>query len=168
MILVVDYFLTRVVNLWWKFLYLVPRKKYTIDQSFNFNGKYIEFYGEGEIIIDRDSYMGSYSTIQSSKGYQVKIGKKCKISHNVRIYTSTLIADQDLSLSPLLEKKGNVMIGNYVWIGANVFINPGITIGDNSIIGSNSTITKNVLPCQIVGGVPAKLIRHKNLDQIVH
>ncbi|MBP7477185.1 MAG: acyltransferase [Chitinophagales bacterium] len=161
MIKLFDYFLTRIVNLWWRILYRIPRSKYNIHPSFRFNGKYIEFYGKGEIIIDRDSYIGSYSTVQASDGCKVQIGHRCKISHNVRIYTSTLEADQDMLKDELMEKHGDVIIGNGVWIGANVFINPNVNIGDNSIIGSNSVVTKDVKQSEIVGGVPSKLIRMK-------
>ena len=48
------------------------------------------------------------------------------------------------------------------------FVNPGVNIGSNSIIGANSVVTKDVLPNSIVGGVPAKLIRYKNLERPVN
>lgn len=88
------------------------------------------------------------------------------ISHNVRMYTSSAIADQDFSFLPLKEKKGNIIIGNNVWIGANVFINPGIIIGDNSVIGANSVVTKDIPNNSIFGGCPAKLIRFKKSSDI--
>lgn len=51
----------------------------------------------------------------------VQIGKRCAISHNVRIYTTTNIADQDFS-RPREAKSGNVIIHDDVWIGTKVFI----------------------------------------------
>ena len=45
----------------------------------------------------------------------------------------------------------------------NVFINPNIIIGDNVIVGANSVVTKNLEPNGIYGGVPAKLIRFKDV-----
>ena len=48
--------------------------------------------------------------------------------------------------------KGNLIIGNDVWIGYNSTIMAGIEIGDGAIIGANSTVTKNVPPYTIVGG----------------
>ncbi len=158
------YFVIRLSNLYYKCLYKNYRYKYDINKTFIFNGKAIDFYGEGEISADCNSYIGSYSTIQAVKKYKVSIGKDCMISHNVRIYTSSAIADQNFSLKPLKEKYGNVKIGDAVWIGANVFINPGITIGNNAIVGANSVLTKDVPDFAIVGGVPAKIIRMKTID----
>ena len=62
-----------------------------------------------------------------------------------------------------MEHYEDVIIGNGVWIGANVFINPNIIIGDNVIVGANSVVTKNLEPNGIYGGVPAKLIRFKDV-----
>lgn len=139
------------------------RKKYTIAPTFRFNGKDIVFYGEGTIICKNKSYIGSYSTLHAKEGYAIEIGEGCQISHNVRCYTTSNIADQDFKIKPLKSKSGNITIGNYVWIGANVFINPGITIGDNAVIGANSVVTKNVEENGIYAGVPAKLIRFKSI-----
>ena len=138
-------------------------RKYNLPPSFRFNGENIMIYGKGMFIAGPDTYIGSYSTIQLSEGYKVEIGKGCRISHNVRIYTRSLNGDTDLSDKRMYSyKTGDVIIEDYVWIGANVFINPGITIGSNAIVGANSVLTKDVAPNSIVGGVPARLIRIKN------
>lgn len=139
------------------------KKRYNITSNFEFNGTDIRIYGVGELKLGNNSYIGSYSTIQLTKGRKVVIGDYCQISHNVRIYTSTADPNQDFTIKKIKPPKtGNITIGNGVWIGANVFINPGINIGDNSVLGANSMITKDVPPNAIVGGVPAKLIRYKS------
>jgi acetyltransferase-like isoleucine patch superfamily enzyme len=61
-----------------------------------------------------------------------------------------------------------VAIGHDVWIGNNVIIMDGITIGDGAIIASGAVVTKNVEPYAIVGGVPAKLIRHRFSPQHIN
>jgi maltose O-acetyltransferase len=139
------------------------KAKYSIDPTFRFNGEDILFYGDGLISCGANSYIGSFSTIQTYQNCKVVIGRGCSISHNVRIYTQTNIADQDFSKIPLIEKTGDVIIEDYVWIGANVFINPGVKIGSNSIVGANAVVTKDVEPNSIVGGVPAILIRYKKI-----
>lgn len=57
--------------------------------------------------------------------------------------------------------KGNVIIGNDVWIGHNATIMAGVTIGDGAIIAANSTVVKDVAPYAIVGGNPAKELKKR-------
>jgi len=57
--------------------------------------------------------------------------------------------------------KGDVVIGNDVWIGENSIIMSGITIGDGAIIANNSHIVKNVEPYSLVGGNPGKFIKYR-------
>lgn len=145
--------------------FFIYRKVYSLSETFRFNGKEIQFYGEGKIFCGDNSYIGNLSTIQASKDCFVKIGTNTSISHNVRIYTSSNDANQDMNSSDGKNKVfGNVTIGNGVWIGANVFINPGITIGDNVVVGANSVVTKDLQSNGIYGGVPAKLIRYKEYE----
>jgi maltose O-acetyltransferase len=145
-----------------EYRYETYRRIYQIAPSFKFNGWDILLYGPGQINFGEDSYIGIGSTVEADTNYCVSIGKRCSVSHNVRIYTTTNIADQDFSL-PSKKKSGNVVIKDNAWIGANVFINPGVTIGANSIIGANSVVTRDVPDWAIVAGVPARLIRMKRL-----
>lgn len=62
------------------------------------------------------------------------------------------------------DNKGDIVIGNDVWIGYEAVILSGVTIGDGAIIGSRAVVTKDVPPYTIVGGVPAKPIR-KRFDE---
>ena len=59
------------------------------------------------------------------------------------------------------EKKELILIGNDVWIGCNTIITRGVKIGDGAVIAAGSVVTKDVEPYTIVGGVPAKMIRHR-------
>lgn len=57
--------------------------------------------------------------------------------------------------------KGDIHIGNDVWIGYNATIMSGVTVGDGAIIAANSTVVKDVEPYSIVGGNPAIEIRKR-------
>jgi acetyltransferase-like isoleucine patch superfamily enzyme len=59
------------------------------------------------------------------------------------------------------KSKGDVLIGNDVWIAANVTIMSGVKIGDGAIIANNSHVIKDVDPYTIVGGNPAKKIKKR-------
>lgn len=62
------------------------------------------------------------------------------------------------------DNKGDIVIGNDVWIGYEAVILSGVTIGDGAIIGTRAVVTKDVPSYTIVGGVPAKPIR-KRFDE---
>ena len=59
------------------------------------------------------------------------------------------------------DNKGDIVIGNDVWIGYEAVIIAGVTIGDGAIIGARAVVTKDVEPYTIVGGVPAAPIRKR-------
>lgn len=65
------------------------------------------------------------------------------------------------------DNKGDIIIGNDVWIGFEAVILAGVTVGDGAIIGTRAVVTKDVAPYTIVGGVPAKPIRKRFDDQTI-
>lgn len=168
--MIIDAFICKIFsfleNRKWCYLYSQYFVKYKLPASFKFNGYGISIYGEGDFTAGENSYIGQNCSIQISKGYCCSIGRNCRLAHNIRIYTESTVADINLDINPFdtnKKKKGNVIIGNGVWIGVNVFINPGICIGDNVVIGANSVVTKDLEANPVYGGVPAKLIRKKSV-----
>ena len=65
------------------------------------------------------------------------------------------------------DNKGNIVIGNDVWIGYEAVILAGVTIGDGAIIGTRAVVAKDVEPYSIVGGIPAKEIRKRFSPDII-
>ena len=63
------------------------RNKYAIDPSFYFNGNGIILYGDGQMILGKNSYIGWNSIIESERNCIVKIGNGCMISPFVSIRT---------------------------------------------------------------------------------
>lgn len=57
--------------------------------------------------------------------------------------------------------KGVVVIGSNVWLGDKVTILPNVKIGDGAIIGANSVVTKDIPPCCVAVGIPAKIVKSK-------
>lgn len=57
--------------------------------------------------------------------------------------------------------KGDVVIGNDVWIGYKATIMAGVSIGDGAIIAANATVVKDVEPYAVVGGNPATEIKKR-------
>lgn len=60
-------------------------------------------------------------------------------------------------------KPAMVCIGADVWIGSGVIILPGVIIGEGCVVAAGSIVTKNVPPYSIIAGVPAKLVKQRQL-----
>lgn len=65
------------------------------------------------------------------------------------------------------DNKGNIVIGNDVWIGYEAVILAGVTIGNGAVIGTRAVVTKDIPPYTIVGGVPAKPIRKRFTQETI-
>jgi acetyltransferase-like isoleucine patch superfamily enzyme len=107
----------------------------------------------------------------------LKVGKYCSIAEGVTIVlggehkTSWIttypfwVALKEFSSFPAHSgTKGDVVIGNDVWIGLNSLILSGVSIGDGAVIGAGSVVATNVDPYAIMAGNPARLIK-KRFDQ---
>lgn len=57
--------------------------------------------------------------------------------------------------------KGDVVIGNDVWIGQGVTILSGVHVGDGAVLAAESVVTKDVPPYAVVAGNPARCVRHR-------
>ena len=114
---------------------------------------------------------------------QLIIGKFVQIAHGVQIITSSANHQMDgFSTYPFAvfgepwcsaykatwPNPGNTMIGDDVWIGHQALIMPAVTIGPGAMIGAGSVVTKDVAPYTIVAGNPAKMIRKRFDDDVIH
>ena len=118
-------------------------------------------------------------------GDRLKIGKFCSIACGAKfLFTSANHALRSLSTYPFpiffeewgldvkdirqaWDNRGDIVIGNDVWIGFEAVILSGVTVGDGAIIGSRAVVTKDVPPYTIVGGVPARPIRRRFEDAVI-
>ncbi|MBB4806602.1 virginiamycin A acetyltransferase [Chryseobacterium defluvii] len=64
--------------------------------------------------------------------------------------------------------KGDIVVGNDVWIGAQSIILSGVSVGDGAVIATNSVVTKDVPPYAIVGGSPANVIKYRFSEEIIN
>ncbi len=112
------------------------------------------------------------------------IGKYCSIACGARfLFNSANHTMRSLSTYPFpifydewehgiwadkaWDNKGDIVIGNDVWIGYEAVVMAGVTIGDGAIIGTRAVVTKDVPPYTIVGGVPAKPIRKRFSEDVI-
>ena len=118
-------------------------------------------------------------------GDRLMIGKFCSIACGVRFlftagnhrmgslatYCFPVFFDEwgleGKTITEAWDNKGDIVIGNDVWIGYEAVIMAGVHIGDGAIIGTQAVVTKDVPPYTIVGGVPAKPIRRRFDDRTI-
>jgi acetyltransferase-like isoleucine patch superfamily enzyme len=107
-------------------------------------------------------------------GGTLRIGRYCSIASGVTIllggehhtdwvttYPFSLMVPAAVGLPGYPRTKGDVKIGNDVWLGYEALILSGVTIGDGAVIGARSVVTRDVEPYAVVAGSPARMIRHR-------
>lgn len=110
---------------------------------------------------------------------RVEIGKYCSIAAGVkfiaggehdkgRVSTFPFSKKFDLSIEKIESfSKGDIIVGNDVWIGTDTMILSGVKIGNGAIVAARSVVTKDVPDYAIVGGNPAGIIKMRfNQTQI--
>ena len=55
--------------------------------------------------------------------------------------------------------RGDVNIGNDVWLASGCTILSGVTIGDGAVIAARSVVTRDVEPYAVMAGNPARFVR---------
>lgn len=131
---------------------------------------------EKGVALDRVSLEGAVSIgafTYANKNADIRhavIGRYCSIAENVRISPGSHATDW-LSTHPMLllgstnpyqaAPKTPTHIGNDVWIGAGATVMPSVRIGDGAVIAASAVVSRDVEPFAVMGGVPAKMIRHR-------
>lgn len=115
------------------------------------------FFHIGNFSMGKNSVINFGCYIDNRRG--IFIGDNVGIAHNTKIYTLGHNID-----SPMFETKGApVIIKNGVFIFSNVIIMPGVTINENAVVLPGSIVTGDVEEFAVVGGLPAKVLRYRNV-----
>lgn len=91
----------------------------------------------------------------------VEIGDNCLIGHQVVFATLNHALDPELRAGMY---PAPIKLGKNVWVGSHATLLAGVTVGDNSVIAAGAVVTRDVPANTVVGGVPAKVIRHIEHD----
>lgn len=109
------------------------------------------------------------------RGNRVKIGRNVVVMNNslfmaaggITIEDDVMVAanvqlisnNHDLYDHQILTCKP-VRLKRNCWIGAGATILPSITVGENAVVAAGAVVTKDVEDNTVVGGNPAKIIKH--------
>lgn len=132
---------------------------------------------------DLDIGKGSYGGLiirKFDQTTQFKMGKYCSLASDVQImlggehrpdwvttYPFNVRDDRHSEIRGHPASKGDVIIGNDVWIGTEAIIMSGVSIGDGAVVAARSVVTKDVPPYAIVGGNPAKMIKKRFEESVI-
>lgn len=109
----------------------------------------------GEVRVGYRSYANLCTLRNVSIGRFCSIGRGCSIG--AAKHRLDLISSHPSIAGPSNEER--VVIGHDVWIGDQSIVLSGVTIGTGAVVGAGAVVTKDVAPYEIVGGIPAKLIK---------
>ena len=143
-------------------------RKNNLD-NFTTIGKYL--FDQSKVLIGKGTY-GELNIIQFERTCgMVKIGNFCSIAPNVTFITDGEHAYNTISTYPFASKylkknnetltKGDIEVGDDVWICYGSTILSGVNIGQGAIVAAGAVVTKDVAPYAIVAGVPAKVIKYR-------
>ncbi len=105
-------------------------------------GEYAYLGGAGGLSIGDDCIIGQYFS--------------CHPENHLYSDTDSLIRNQGVT------RKGITIEAN-CWIGSKVTVLDGVSIGEGSVIAAGAVVTKSFPANAIIGGVPAKLIKTREV-----
>lgn len=125
-------------------------------------------YSDGNITLRgdlTDVIIGKFCSIAGS------VAMDCGFSHNTKLVTTfpfeAKFPERFGHLKTHFVSKGNIVIGNDVWIGEHVLVMSGVHVGDGAVLAARAVVTKNVRPYEIVAGIPARHIKFRFSQKII-
>jgi len=151
-------------------------KKKHRDRNLVFHGS-----TQPKLNIGAHTYANGLTIYCWNSDFELSIGKYCSIADNVTVIAGGEHHMEWVSTYPFADRwklvsekeqpkaldKGEIKIGNDVWVGHGATILSGVIIGDGAVIGAMAVVTKNVEPYSVVAGNPAKFIKRRFPDSIV-
>ena len=110
----------------------------------------------GKLIIRQGTYINRYSMLDAHK--HLEIGRNCMIGPHCYLTDGNHGTTLGMPIINQPMQHRAVIIEDNVWLGAGVIILSGVRVGQGAVIGAGAVVTKDVLPNNIVVGVPGRSI----------
>ena len=137
----------------------------------------MDIFREDMISAGKGSY-GELNVVSFGDSSKLKIGNYVSIAQNVTFILDAEHPLDHISTYPFRVKilkdckyeafsKGDIIVGDDVWIGYGAIIMSGVHIGQGAVVAAGAVVTKDVEPYAIVGGVPAKTIKYRFENELI-
>lgn len=133
-----------------------------------------------QVVVGRFTY-GNPSIVTWTENERVTIGSFCSIAEDVVMLAGGEHLTNWVSTFPfriafnlpeahqdgIPASKGEIRIGNDVWIGCRAMILSGVSIGDGAVVAAGAVVTKDVMPYEIIGGSPQRHLGFRFEKEII-
>lgn len=139
---------------------------------------YTKDFFKGYKYVIGDYTYGKPKILFENENANLEIGKYCSIAEEVTVflggnhridwittYPFNVFNEELFSVRGKSATKGNVEIGNDVWLGFKTTILSGVKISDGAVIAAGSVVTKDVGPYEIWAGNPAKFVKKRFTEE---
>jgi acetyltransferase-like isoleucine patch superfamily enzyme len=122
---------------------------------------------------------GPLRVVRGSVSASLSIGKFCSFAADTSVFLGGEHDTMHVTTYPLSyflggkdryahsRSKGNVAIGNDVWVGRGATILSGVSIADGAVIGAESLVASDVPAYSIVAGNPARLVKKRFSEETI-
>ena len=130
--------------------------------------------------IGRGTYGSTLIIYDWGEGATLRIGAFCSIALNVKIllggehrsdwvttYPFNVLWEAGKEFNGHPRTKGDVHIGNDVWVGTEAVIMSGINIGDGAVLGARTVVARDIPPYAVAVGNPARIIKKRFDDKTI-
>lgn len=146
---------------------LFSKKKPSLQESYpqyqigkwTYGNPKIRSWGEGATL-----QIGAFCSI--AEGVKIFLGGEHRIEW-VTTFPFSVLWESARDIKGHPKTKGDVIIGNDVWLGAEAVILSGVSIGDGAVVGARSVVTGDIPPYGIVAGNPARMVKKRFDDQTI-
>lgn len=122
----------------------------------------LRIYDPRNIVIGEDTIIGEQTVLDGRA--PLIIGDHVDIATGAMIYNS----QHDIRDPQFAAIEAKNVIEDFVFIGPRAIILPGVTIGKGAVVGAGAVVTKDVPAGTVVGGVPAKQIGERQLQEYTY
>jgi len=135
----------------------------------------MRIFRDDKVLVGKKTY-GGLNVMTFNNDTKLTIGNYCSIAggvqflldsgHQLNTITTFPLKKKEFGLDENVISKGDIIVGDDVWIGTNAIISSGVHIGQGAVVAAGAVVTKNIEPYAIVGGNPAKVIRYR-FDEVI-